>query len=90
MIHSPPRAKLFGDIYSDPEFTEGTGWELAQKQCQSKAGNRAGAGLAIFPNIHYQYFATSRMRNSGRTVWIGAKSTMQDSTFHWWDKDRDT
>ena len=82
------RLKLFGDVYSDPDFKEGTGWEAAQKQCQSKAGNRAGAGLAIFPNIHYQYFATSRMRNSGRTVWIGAKSTMQDSTFHWWDKSR--
>ena len=82
------KMQLFGDVTSDPDFKEGTGWEDAQKQCQQKAGGAAGAGLAIFPNIHYQYFATSRMRNSGRTVWIGAKSTMQDSTFHWWDKSR--
>ena len=77
--------RIYGDVKSDPQFQEGTGWNNANQKC---AQAWPGATLAILPNIHYQYFATSRLRNTGRTVWLGAQSTMQDSTFHWVDGSR--
>lgn len=62
-------------------------FQAASQFCSSATPN---GKLAMLPNIYYQYFINSMMRNNGYDAWIGALRSTADMTFSWIDNSRIT
>ena len=62
-------------------------FQAASQFCSSATPN---GKLAMLPNIYYQYFINSLMRNNGHDAWIGALRSTADMTFSWIDNSRIT
>ena len=64
--------KIFGSRQATGNDAVELGWHEADEYCRQQW---AGASLAIFPNLYYQYFVTSMMDQQRKHVWIGGLKT---------------
>lgn len=75
--------RLFGTREDKANNIPQQSWHNANAQCQQMW---PGASLAVMPNIHYQWFATSLLAETSEKTWIGMHSEAQDRQFHWVDR----